>query len=119
MTNETLLKNITFEDIKRYLENEGYAVVKKPVIKTRLKPCPICGRLPVRIVDDTSIRYECIDDGNHDFIGVSSSFVSYATMFNDCCHGPIIAEYRSKEKADEMARQKWNKVVNEFIKEEK
>ncbi len=111
----TVLKGIPFEDIKKYLEDEGYAVVKKPVIKTRLKSCPVCGRMPIRKDTDISISYVCSEDETH----VVCKTVKYATMFNDGCLGPLIAEYRSKEKTDEQARKNWNDAVGHVLKEEK
>lgn len=110
MTNETLLQNIPFEDMKRYLESQGYAVVKRPVIKTRLKSCPICGRMPLREDTGISISYNC-EDSTHLLVVPST----YAMPFHDECAGPIIAEYKSKEKADEEARKNWNDLVETYL----
>ena len=107
MNSNTILKGIPFEDMKKYLEGQGYAVVKKPVIKTRLKPCPICGKMPIRINTDISMSYVCGEDKPHVF----GAPVKHATMFNDGCLGPLIAEYKSKEKTDEQARRNWNDTV--------
>ena len=94
------LKDIPFEELKKYIDDLGYKIVKKAPLRVKVNPCPICGKLPRNVYwSDQIIKYSCASG-----CGVSGDVYS-------------VGYYNlSKAELDNWARESWNRAC-ETIKE--